>query len=209
MSMGEDWLGVPAFAEELGVTMRTLYRILNSGELPCYKIGRVSASGVRTSGRPSSRGAWNPRAGPVFPPGERCAPPIRSMPVAPGGEQWLSVPRVAEMLGLKAATVRALIERGDLIADFTLPYPRPGSRRPSIRVREHDLNAFIERSRVRPGELAHLYPQTENGGPVRKSSPDRCAAGNLGSPPDIPASLGRRSGGASSSLGAMTTRRLL
>jgi excisionase family DNA binding protein len=177
--MGEDWLGVPALAEELGVTMRTLYRILNSGELPCYKIGRVlriRRAEVRTfleQGRVEPEGRGHP-----IPPGERCTPPITSMPVAPGGEEWLSVPRVAEMLGLKAATVRALIERGDLTADFTLPYPRPGSRRRSIRVREHDLKAFIERSRVRPGELAHLYPQTENGAPVRKSSTDRCAAGN-------------------------------
>jgi excisionase family DNA binding protein len=180
-SMGEDWLGVPAVAEELGVTMRTLYRILNFGELPCYRIGRVlriRRADVRTfreQGRVEPEGWTRP-----FPTEERGEPPIKSMPVAPGGEEWLSVPRVAEMLSLKAATVRALIERGDLTADFTLPYPRPGSRRRSIRVRQHDLKAFIERSRVRPGELAHLYPQTDKGGPVRKSSTDRCAAGNRG-----------------------------
>lgn len=104
----------------------------------------------------------------LAPSGESGEPPIKSMPEAPGGEDWLSVPRVAEMLGLKAATVRALIERGDLAADFTLPYPRPGSRRRSIKVRQQDLKAFMERSRVRPGALAHLYPQSDNGGPARR-----------------------------------------
>ena len=177
-SMGEDWLGVPALAEELGMTMRTLYRILNLGELPCYKIGRVirirraDVKAFLEQGRVEPEG----RA-PLFSPGGSRERPIKSIPEAPGGEKWLSVPRVAEMLGLKAATVRALIERGDLTADFTLPYPRPGSRRRSIRVRQQDLKAFIELSRVRPGELAHLYPQGENGGPVQKPQTDRCAAG--------------------------------
>jgi excisionase family DNA binding protein len=38
---GDEWLGVPALAMQLGVTITTLYRILDSGELPAYKIGRV------------------------------------------------------------------------------------------------------------------------------------------------------------------------
>lgn len=44
---------------------------------------------------------------PLFPPGESGEPPLdESMPEAPGGQQWLSVPQVAEMLGLKAAMCR-------------------------------------------------------------------------------------------------------
>jgi excisionase family DNA binding protein len=40
-STGENWFGVPALAEELGVTLRTVYRLLDSGELASYRIGRV------------------------------------------------------------------------------------------------------------------------------------------------------------------------
>ncbi len=40
-STGEDWVGAPALARELGIMLRTLYKILDSGELPSYKLGRV------------------------------------------------------------------------------------------------------------------------------------------------------------------------
>ena len=63
---------------ELGVTVRTLYKLLDSGELPSYKIGRV------------------------------------------------------------------------------------------IRIKRADVDAFLERVRVRPGDLAHLYPPGEDGDPPRK-----------------------------------------
>ncbi len=32
---------MPALAKELGVRMRTIYRIIDAGELPAYKLGRV------------------------------------------------------------------------------------------------------------------------------------------------------------------------
>jgi hypothetical protein len=40
-STGEDWVGAPARARELGIMLRTLYKIIDSGELPSYKLGRV------------------------------------------------------------------------------------------------------------------------------------------------------------------------
>jgi excisionase family DNA binding protein len=40
-STGENWLGVPALAEYLGVTQRTVYAILDSGDIPAYKLRRV------------------------------------------------------------------------------------------------------------------------------------------------------------------------
>jgi len=67
-AMGEDWLGAPGAAEYLGVTLRTIYKLIDQGDLPAYKIGRV------------------------------------------------------------------------------------------FRMRRSDLDDFLERSRVQPGELAHLYP---------------------------------------------------
>lgn len=40
-STGEDWLGAPDLARLLGIDLRTVYRILDRGEIPAYKIGRV------------------------------------------------------------------------------------------------------------------------------------------------------------------------
>lgn len=77
-STGEDWVGVPALAKELGVTMRLLYKLLDAGELPAYKFGRV------------------------------------------------------------------------------------------IRIKRADVEAFLERAKVKPGELAHLYPPGEDGDPPRR-----------------------------------------
>jgi excisionase family DNA binding protein len=77
-STGEDWLGVPALARELGVTATTLYRLLDSGELPAYKIGRV------------------------------------------------------------------------------------------IRIRRSDVQPFLQRVKIKPGELRHLYPPGEYGDPPRR-----------------------------------------
>ena len=39
--MGEEWLGAPAAASLLGIRLKTLYGLINSGHLPAYKIGRV------------------------------------------------------------------------------------------------------------------------------------------------------------------------
>jgi len=35
------WLSTKETCEELGITLRTLYRIINEGQLPCYQFGRV------------------------------------------------------------------------------------------------------------------------------------------------------------------------
>ena len=42
--MGQDdtrWLSTRAAADHLGITTRTLYRLIDSGQLPAYKFGRV------------------------------------------------------------------------------------------------------------------------------------------------------------------------
>ena len=36
-----EWLSTSAAADRLGVTPRTLYRFINDGNLPAYRIGRV------------------------------------------------------------------------------------------------------------------------------------------------------------------------
>ena len=73
-------------------------------------------------------------------------------------DEWLSVPQVAGHLGLTMHTVRTLIDHGELDADVVQPYPGPKSRRRAIRVRRQDVDEFIERARIKPGELTHLYP---------------------------------------------------
>ena len=40
-TMGKEWLGAPAAASLLGIRLKTLYGLINSGQLPAYKIGRV------------------------------------------------------------------------------------------------------------------------------------------------------------------------
>lgn len=35
------WLGTTAAARELGITPRTLYRLVDRGEIPAYAMGRV------------------------------------------------------------------------------------------------------------------------------------------------------------------------
>ena len=38
---GDDWMGAPAAARYLGINLTTLYAIIDSGQLPAYKIRRV------------------------------------------------------------------------------------------------------------------------------------------------------------------------
>ncbi len=40
-STGERWMGVPEAAEYLGVVVRTVYRLIDTGEIRAYKVGRV------------------------------------------------------------------------------------------------------------------------------------------------------------------------
>ncbi len=40
-STGEHWLGAPGAAEYLGVTLRTVYKLIDEGRFPAYKLGRV------------------------------------------------------------------------------------------------------------------------------------------------------------------------
>src|SRR6185437_11075214 len=39
--MSTTWLGTREAAEELGITLRTLYRFIDEGLLPAYRFGRV------------------------------------------------------------------------------------------------------------------------------------------------------------------------
>jgi len=63
---------------------------------------------------------------------------------------WMSTPAVAEYLGVNPRTVYRLIDEGELPA---YKFGRV------IRLQESDVVAFIERCRISPGSLEHLYPE--------------------------------------------------
>lgn len=61
---------------------------------------------------------------------------------------WLSTRGAAERLGITTRTLYRLIDAGEL------PAYRFGR---VIRLQEAEVEAFIDRSRIAPGELEHLY----------------------------------------------------
>ena len=64
---------------------------------------------------------------------------------------WLSTQEAARRLGVTARTLYRFIDQGDL------PAYRLGR---VIRLTLADVDAFIEASRIEPGSLEHLYPDT-------------------------------------------------
>lgn len=69
--------------------------------------------------------------------------------------RWLSTSEAARRLGITARTLYRIIDEGQL------PAYRFGR---VIRVKEGDVEAFVEASRIRPGSLEHLYPDARQGG---------------------------------------------
>lgn len=64
---------------------------------------------------------------------------------------WLSTQDAARRLGVTPRTLYRFIDLGDL------PAYRLGR---VIRLKSADVDAFIEASRIQPGSLEHLYPET-------------------------------------------------
>ena len=65
--------------------------------------------------------------------------------------QWLSTAQAARVLGVTSRTLYRFIDEGQLAA---YKFGRV------IRLKESDVDAFIEASRIEPGSLEHLYPDT-------------------------------------------------
>jgi excisionase family DNA binding protein len=65
--------------------------------------------------------------------------------------EWLSTQDAARRLGVTPRTLYRFIDLGDL------PAYRLGR---VIRLKAGDVDAFIEASRIEPGSLEHLYPDT-------------------------------------------------
>lgn len=65
--------------------------------------------------------------------------------------EWLSTQDAARRLGVTPRTLYRFIDLGEL------PAYRLGR---VIRLKAVDVDAFIEASRIQPGSLEHLYPET-------------------------------------------------
>ncbi len=66
-------------------------------------------------------------------------------------EQWLSVQQAADLCGMAYRTLLGMVKRGEL------PAEKAGGK--PYRLRRADVDAFIERSRVQPGQLASVVPR--------------------------------------------------
>jgi excisionase family DNA binding protein len=74
----------------------------------------------------------------------------------PGDDStWLSTQEAARRMGITPRTLYRFIDEGQL------PAYRFGR---VIRLREADVDAFIQASRIKPGSLEHLYPDTVGDG---------------------------------------------
>ncbi|HVM06935.1 MAG TPA: helix-turn-helix domain-containing protein [Acidimicrobiales bacterium] len=69
-------------------------------------------------------------------------------------EHWVGTTEAAELLGVVPRTLYRLIDEG------SIPAYKLGR---VIRLKADDLEAFLESTRVQPGELRHLYPDPKGG----------------------------------------------
>ena len=69
----------------------------------------------------------------------------------PSNDDWLGSPAAATHLGLNQRTVYKLVDQG-LLTGYKLGRV--------LRFRRQDLDAYLEASKVQPGELKHLRPDT-------------------------------------------------
>ncbi|HEY2332649.1 MAG TPA: helix-turn-helix domain-containing protein [Acidimicrobiales bacterium] len=63
---------------------------------------------------------------------------------------WMSTQEAARRLGVTPRTLYRFVDEGEL------PAYRMGR---VFRLQQHDVDEFIERSRIQPGTLEHLYPE--------------------------------------------------
>lgn len=68
----------------------------------------------------------------------------------PSQGRWLSTKEASELLGVNLRTLYRFIDEGELPA---YKFGRV------IRLKEDDVDTFIERARIAPGSLEHLYPE--------------------------------------------------
>ena len=67
--------------------------------------------------------------------------------------RWMSTREASERLGVTLRTLYRFIDEGQLAA---YKFGRV------IRIKEGDVESFIEEARIAPGSLEHLYPEPKN-----------------------------------------------
>lgn len=67
--------------------------------------------------------------------------------------RWMSTKEASERLGITLRTLYRFMDEG-LIAAYKFGRV--------IRLKEQDVEAFIESSRISPGTLSHLYPEPKS-----------------------------------------------
>ena len=75
--------------------------------------------------------------------------------------QWLGTAEAARYLGITPRTLYRLIDEGQLAA---YKFGRV------IRLKQHEIDIFVEGSRIEPGSLEHLYPEARNQASVTDAS---------------------------------------
>ncbi|MBW3547180.1 MAG: helix-turn-helix domain-containing protein [Actinobacteria bacterium] len=70
--------------------------------------------------------------------------------MAPEEIVWMSTQEAARRLGITPRTLYRFVDEG------SLPAYKMGR---VFRLKQSDVDAFIEAARVRPGSLEHLYPE--------------------------------------------------
>jgi excisionase family DNA binding protein len=70
------------------------------------------------------------------------------------GFEWLSTAEAADRLGITPRTLYRFLDT-DQLAGYRFGRV--------IRLKTTDVDAFIEASRIKPGELEHLYPSPDPG----------------------------------------------
>jgi excisionase family DNA binding protein len=74
---------------------------------------------------------------------------------------WLSTKEASVRLSITLRSLYRFIDEGDLVA---YRFGRV------IRIKETDLDRFIEASRIAPGSLEHLYPEVKGNGRAHASA---------------------------------------
>jgi excisionase family DNA binding protein len=67
--------------------------------------------------------------------------------------QWMSTQEAARRLGITTRTLYRFVDEGEL------PAYKMGR---VFRLKRSDVDEFIERSRIQPGTLEHLYPERKS-----------------------------------------------
>ncbi len=76
-----------------------------------------------------------------------------------GDATWLGTKQAAERIGVTLRTLYCLIDQGQVPA---YKFGRV------IRLKEADVEAFIENARIEPGQIGYLYPKRSPKLPIKR-----------------------------------------